>query len=111
MYLSFNSFVVSSFTSGIMVSFISVMPRFFWSIWEASTITLFKLARDKAPCGPVSMLGSGGERGPRITVVNKINQALRSANSDPRAAFLQEGYLLLKLEVLGELEGQTAVAG
>lgn len=48
-YLSLNSFLVSHLASGIMVSFMSIMPLFFWSIWEASMTIRFRYSTDKAP--------------------------------------------------------------
>lgn len=68
-YLSLNSFLVSHLASGIMVSFMSMIPLFFWSIWEASMTIRFRYSTDNAPdclldrCNHLARRGRGDEEG------------------------------------------------
>lgn len=53
-YLSLNSFLVNHRARGMMVSFISMMPLFFWSMWEASTTMRFRYSIESAPARRIS---------------------------------------------------------
>jgi hypothetical protein len=105
-YLSFNSFLVSNFTRGIMVSLISTMPRFFESMCDASTTNLFRLARDRDPetqsAGEATRDKEDG--GGMVTILDKVDQPLWSSNGDACIVLLEKRDLLFNLEVLGELQ-------
>lgn len=48
-YLSLNSSLVNHLESGIIVSFMSRTPLFFWSMYEASTTIRFKYSTESDP--------------------------------------------------------------
>src|SRR6478609_5087211 len=86
-----------------MVSLISTMPLFLESICDASTTNLFKLARDRDPVTQLAEERQSKREQTQLTVLHKINQALRSPNGDACVVFLKKVNLLFNLEVLGEL--------
>lgn len=103
-YLSLNSFLVNHLESGIIVSFISSTPLFFWSMYEASTTIRFRYSTESEPVESCQLgFRYSGKEG-ELTIIKQLHQTGRRANRNSRLALGEELLLLLDLEMFGKLE-------